>query len=222
MNPKIKPSRRDFAFRVRPAGLILAAGVLAFKPGRAFAEDAPDAAKFIAAFAQNGIVDILAANISAVEKQKRFRDMFKRDFDIPAIGRFVLGRFSRGVPPADQQSFDGLFEDVIVYTWSRRFSEYNGQTLKVVSTAPDGEGSLVHSTVVGKGGDSFNVDWRVRKRPDGFKVVDVIVGGVSMAITYRQEYSNIIGQGGGQSGGLTGLIAQLRQQVDTLKSQQAT
>lgn len=206
-------SRRDFAFRILPAGLAMAAA-----PGLVFAQETQDAGKFIAAFAQNGIVDILAANISAVEKQKRFRDMFKRDFDIPAIGRFVLGRFSKGVPPADQQAFDGLFEDVIVYTWSRRFSEYNGQTLKVVSTAPDGEGSLVHSTVIGKGGDSFNVDWRVRKRPDGFKVVDVIVGGVSMAITYRQEYSNIIGQ----NGGFTGLLTQLRQQVDTLKSQRAT
>ena len=76
-----------------------------------------------------------------------------RDFDIPAIGRFVLGRFSRGVAPADQQSFDTLFEDVIVYTWSRRFSEYNGQTLKVMGSTPDGDqGSLVKSTVIGKGG----------------------------------------------------------------------
>jgi phospholipid transport system substrate-binding protein len=207
------PSRRDFVTRILPAGLAVAAW-----PSLLFAQETQDAGKFIAAFAQNGIVDILAASISGVEKQKRFRDMFKRDFDIPAIGRFVLGRFSRGVAPADQQAFDSLFEDVIVYTWSRRFSEYNGQTLKVVSTAPDGEGSLVHSTVVGKGGDSFNVDWRLRKRPDGFKVVDVIVGGVSMAITYRQEYSNIIGQ----NGGIPGLITQLRQQVDTLKSQQAT
>ncbi|MHB1206065.1 MAG: MlaC/ttg2D family ABC transporter substrate-binding protein [Rhodospirillaceae bacterium] len=206
-------SRRDFAFRILPAGLAMAAA-----PGLAFAQETPDAGKFIAAFAQNGIVDILAATISGSEKQQRFRTMFKRDFDIPAIGRFVLGRFSKGLAPADQQAFAGLFEDVIVYTWSRRFSEYNGQTLKVVSTAPDGEGSLVHSTVIGKGGDSFNVDWRVRKRPDGFKVVDVIVGGVSMAITYRQEYSNIIGQ----NGGFTGLLTQLRQQVETLKSQQAT
>jgi phospholipid transport system substrate-binding protein len=205
--------RRDFVFRILPAGL--AAAVV---PQFVFAQEAQDPAKFIAAFAQNGIVEILAANISTAEKQQRFRAMFKRDFDIPAIGRFVLGRFARGLSPADQQAFDTLFEDVIVYTWSRRFSEYNGQTLKVTSTAPDGEGALVHSTVVGKGGDSFAVDWRLRKRPDGFKVVDVIVGGVSMALTYRQEYSNIITQGGG----ISALLTQLRQQVDTLKSQQAT
>jgi phospholipid transport system substrate-binding protein len=205
-------SRRNFTVRTLTAGIMAVAA-----PHLAFAQEAPDPTKFVAAFAQNGIVEILAANISNTEKQQRFRTMFKQDFDIPAIGRFVLGRFSKGITPADQQSFDGLFEDVIVFTWSRRFSEYNGQTLKVVSTAPDGEGSLVHSTVVGKGGDSFNVDWRLRKRDGAFRVVDVIVGGVSMAITYRNEYANIIGQGGG----LSALITQLRQQVDTLRAQQA-
>ena len=199
--------------------IILGILATAALPRLAFAQDAQDPGKFIAAFAQNGIVDILAANISNAEKQQRFRAMFKRDFDIPAIGRFVLGRFARGIAPADQTAFDTLFEDVIVYTWSRRFSEYNGQTLRVASSTPDGaDGTLVKSNVVGKGGDSFAVDFRVRKRPDGFKVVDVIVGGVSMALTYRQEYNNIIGQ----NGGVPGLITQLRQQVDTLKSQQAT
>lgn len=197
--------------------LVLAATALT--PSLAFAQGAADPAKFVEAFAQNAIVDILTANIPQAEKQKRFRDMFTRDFDIPAIGRFVLGRFSRNVQPAEQQSFDTLFEDVIVYTWSRRFSEYNGQTLKVTGSTADGEaGSLVKSTVVGKGGDSFAVDWRLRKREGGYKVVDVIVGGVSMAITYRNEYANIIGQ----NGGVPGLITQLKQQVDMLKSQQAT
>lgn len=196
-------------------------GILAVAalPRLSFAQDAQDPGKFIAAFAQNGIVDILAANNSNAEKQQRFRAMFKRDFDIPAIGRFVLGRFARGIAPADQTAFDTLFEDVIVLTWSRRFSEYNGQTLRVASSTPDGaEGVLVKSNVIGKSGDTFAVDFRVRKRPEGFKVVDVIVGGVSMALTYRQEYNNIIGQ----NGGVPGLITQLRQQVDTLKSQQAT
>ena len=210
MRPHRLPKRRDF---------LLLLSVATFMPPRAFAQDTADPAKFVETFAQKGIVEILTASIPLAEKQKRFRDIFKRDFDIPAIGRFVLGRFSRGVLPADQQSFDTLFEDVIVLTWSRRFSEYNGQTLKVTGAAPDGDqGSLVKSTVIGKGGDSFAVDWRIRKRPEGYRVVDVIVGGVSMAITYRNEYANIITQ----NGGVPGLIAQLKQQVDTLKSQQAT
>ena len=90
---------------------ILGTFAVALAPYVAFAQDAEDPGKFVADFAQHGIVDILAANISTAEKAQRFRAMFKRDFDIPAIGRFVLGRFARGVAPADQTAFDTLFED---------------------------------------------------------------------------------------------------------------
>jgi len=44
------------------------------------------------------------------------------------------------------------------------------------------------------------VTWRLRKRPDGWRVVDVIVEGVSMAVTYRQEYATILNQQGGMPG----------------------
>src|SRR4051812_37671701 len=81
------------------------------------AEDASGPDTFVASIAQRGIVDILNANIGNAEKQQRFRTLFKQDFDIPAIGQFVLGRYSRTVSPDDKQHFSALFEDVIVYTW---------------------------------------------------------------------------------------------------------
>jgi phospholipid transport system substrate-binding protein len=177
-----------------------------------------DPAEFVAHFAQVGIVDVLEAKITQSEKTQRFRVLFKEMFDIPAIARFVVGRFWRAAQPAEQDKFLKTFEDVIVYTWARRFSEYNGQTLKVESTAPDGEdGSLVTSRIVGKGtSDSFAVAWRLRKRADGQRIVDVIIEGVSMAITYRQEYASIIAQ----QGGMPGLIAQLETRAQELAKQQ--
>jgi phospholipid transport system substrate-binding protein len=104
---------------------------------------------------------------------------------------------------------------VIVYTWSRRFGEYKGQTLKVKDNAPDGEdGAVVNSDIVGNDGQTFVVAWRLRKRETGLRIVDVIVEGVSMAITYRQEYATIIQQ----TGGMAGLLAQMEKQVAELKA----
>jgi len=181
------------------------------------AQDSRDATKFVGDFAQKGIVEVLAANIANAEKQARFRELFKQYFDVPSIGRFVLGRYSRNVAPVDQQSFDSLFEDIIVYTWSRRFSEYNGQSLKVNSATNDGEdGAIVKSIVTDKHGEPISVDWRLRKRPEGYKGVDVIVAGVSMALAYRQEYTTVIAQ----RGGFMGLLTQLQRQVDELRKQQ--
>jgi phospholipid transport system substrate-binding protein len=177
-----------------------------------------DPSEFVSHFAQVGIVDILEAKISAAEKAARFRTLFKDLFDIPSIARFVVGRVWRTAQPAEQERFTKTFEDVIVYTWARRFSEYNGQTLKVESTAPDGEdGQIVNSRIVGKNSsDSFAVAWRLRKREDGFRVVDVIVEGVSMAITYRQEYASIMAQ----QGGIGGLTTQLEARAKDLAKQQ--
>ena len=182
-------------------------------PALAFAQDwKSDPSAFVSHFAQVGIVEVLEAKISQKEKAERFRTLFKGLFDIPAIARFVVGRFWRTTPPAEQEKFLKVFEDVIVYTWNRRFSEYNGQTLKVESTAPDGtDGSVVNSRIVGKGSnDSFAVQWRLRNRDDGLRVVDVIIEGVSMAITYRQEYATIISQQGGMPGLISALESRAR------------
>ncbi|MSO72242.1 MAG: ABC transporter substrate-binding protein [Rhodospirillaceae bacterium] len=174
---------------------------------------------FVGNFAQQGINDILAAPIASVEKQQRFRTVFKKYFDLPGIGRFVLARYWRAASPEEQARFTTLFEDVVVYTWSRRFSEYNGQTLQVSGTQTDGpEGTLVKSTIIGNNNSHFGVDWRLRKRPEGFKVLDIVVEGVSMAITYRQDYATVISQ----TGSFAGLLDRMDSQVADLKRQQGT
>ena len=192
--------------------LFASAGVVLALP--AWAQSA-DPAAFVADLAQKGIVDILAAKTTQAERTQRFRAMFKEYFDLPAISKFVLGRYARNVTPDDQTKFDALFEDVVVYTWARRFSEYNGQTLKVASSAPDGtDGAIVKSTVVSNSGENIAVDFRLRKRPNGYKGVDVIIAGVSMALTYRQEYGAVLAQG------FPALVSQLEKQVSDLKSKQ--
>lgn len=171
---------------------------------------AQEPAAFISKFSQQGITDILAAEIPEEEKQNRFRTMFDQYFDIPQIGRFVLGRYWRLTSDEQKQKFGALFKDVIVHTWSRRFSEYNGQTLKVTNTIPEGKkGAVVKSEIIGNDGATIDVDWRLRTRNPGYQVVDVIVEGVSMAITYRQEYSTVISR----SGGFDGLLNEMQEQV---------
>ncbi len=160
-----------------------------------------DPRAFINHFAEAGIEGILTAEIDDTEKTAQFRTLFNDGFDIPAISRFVIGRTWRRTSDADKEAFIALFEDVIVYTWSRRFSEYKGQTIEVRGTTPDGNtGTLVDSVIVDKAGQTISAQWRLRMRDDGLRIVDVIIEGVSMAITYRQDYASVIRQQGGMSG----------------------
>lgn len=178
--------------------LLMISGTQAYAADELWRTDPTD---FINHFAEAGIEGILTADIDDTEKIARFRTLFNDGFDIPAISRFVIGRTWRRTSDADKEAFITLFEDVIVYTWSRRFSEYTGQTIEVRGTTRDGNtGTLVDSVIVDEGGQTISAQWRLRMREGGLRIVDLIIEGVSMAITYRQDYTSVIRQQGGMSG----------------------
>jgi phospholipid transport system substrate-binding protein len=76
--------------------------------------------------------------------------LFREDFDITALGRFVLGRFWRVFNPLQQEEFLRLFEDYVVLTYSDRLSEYAGNGSRPSATgnrlAPGG--AIVTSEIV--------------------------------------------------------------------------
>ncbi|EKV28220.1 ABC-type transport system [Caenispirillum salinarum AK4] len=197
-----------------PLFLLLAVAVVA-QPNAARAEITPEQGMaFIENIANKGINEVIAADVPQQEKTQRFRDMFLANFGTESTARFVLGRHSRGADPEQLDRFQQLFREYNVLIWARRFDEYNGQELKVTGTRPDDDkGLFVESQVVNtEGGEPINIVWRLREREGGPKVVDIIVEGVSMALTYRSEYDAIISRSG-----LSGLNDQLAQKVQELK-----
>ena len=200
------------------AALVLACFVL-LPPAPARAQVDLDAARsLVAEVAEQGVSDVLVSDLSHGEKIERFRALFEQHFDIPAIARFVLARHARGLDEAELARFIDLFREVNIYTWARRFKDYDGQQLVVSDALADGDhGAFVDTRVEQEGNQQpMTVRWRLRQREDGFKVVDLIVEGVSMAITYRSEYGSVISQ----RGSVAALNALLEQQVERLKAEQ--
>src|SRR5579864_2757469 len=84
----------------------------------------------------NGLVGEAIANIkdqqgAASDKGAKFRALLEAGFDIPRISRFVLGRYWNGASNEQRQHFASLFEDWIVRSYSARFKDYGGQTIRV-------------------------------------------------------------------------------------------
>lgn len=210
-------TRRFLIARLVPAVLV-AVTLLGIGPA-ARAVEGDTAKDFVATVAQKGIEEVVAAELPQAEKISRFRDLFTTYFDVPSIARFVLGRYWRQATPEEQERFVELFKEVNVYTWARRFKDYSGQELQVVASQPDGDkGAFVETRVQQTGGqEPLSVRWRLRARdngPMGLQIVDLVVEGVSMAITYRSEYASVIESKGGV-GALNDLLAE---QLDRLKS----
>ena len=62
-------------------------------------------------------VHVLVRNTSPEQKLAGFRELFREYFDVPGLGRFVLGRFWRVLTPSEQQEFLRLFENYVVHTY---------------------------------------------------------------------------------------------------------
>jgi len=189
----------------RYVALLLIAVIAAPLPARAAATDPSG---FISDLGERAI-NVLTSTQSQAERESQFTKLFDEGFDVPGIARFVLGPYWRTATDAQRDEFTKLFEAYIIHAYVVRFSAYSGQQLKVTGSRPEGDGALVTSQITGvNNSPPVKVDWRVAKADAGFKITDVIVEGVSMAITERQEFASVIQRGGGQ---LEALLKALRE-----------
>lgn len=154
--------------------------------------------EFIDSLAQNAINFLADESLNNEQKKKKFEKLLNDRFAMKTIGRFAMGRYWRTASPAQREQYFKLFQDMIVDVYSHRFSEYNGQEFIVSSAKAQNEkDTIVQSYIVDQSGKKFSVDWRVRNKNGVYKVVDVMVEGVSMALTQRSDFASVIQRGGG-------------------------
>src|SRR5229473_7169082 len=129
---------------------------------------AQDARTFIGTLGQQAI-EVLGPNVPETQRQARFRELFRDDFDLPGIGQFVLGRYWRIATPQEQQDFLGLFQEYLVRAYSARLGAYGGEPFRVIGIHPNGEETIVTSEIVRRNGSPIAVDWHLIGR-DPFKI----------------------------------------------------
>ncbi len=139
------------------------------------------------------------ANLSPEQKTAQFRDLLNTSFDMRTIGRFAMGRHWRSASKEQQTEYLNLFNDMVINVYTGRFSEYKGQGFEVVSSRADGKKDyLVSSYIVPGNGSKIKLDWRLRHKNGQYKVIDIIIEGVSMSLTQRSDFSSVIQRGGGK------------------------
>lgn len=177
------------------------------------AAPASDAGAFILGLAESAMNTVAIKDLSDAERSNRFRNLFVDTFDLPEISRFVLGRYWRSATEAQRTEFQKLFEDIQVYTWTRRFKEYNGETLELGAVKAEGEDFIVDSQMKRAKLAPINVSWRVRRSGETFHILDIIVEGASMAITFRSDYSAVLSSQGGKMDGLLDVMRKKAEQI---------
>ena len=161
-------------------------------------------------------LQVVTRTTSPEQKIAGFRQLFREDFDVPGLGRFVLGRFWRIFTPLEQQEFLGLFENYVVLTYSDRLSEFadSGNVPKVTGCRADPDGALVSSEIVrgaGRGptAQPIKVDWRLTGHDGIYKISDVVIAGLSMAVNGRSQLEGVVERNGGRA---QAILTVMRQQ----------
>jgi phospholipid transport system substrate-binding protein len=208
--------KRRTVLKAAMAGLFLMLSTVA-----APASAEQDAKAFVNGLANAAMETMTTKGVSDRERVARFRTLFVANVDLPEIGRFVLGRYWRTSTPEQQTEFLKLFEDIVVLTWATRFKDYaGGMQHEVTNVTQDGErGLFVDSVVRSEKQEPIELQWRLRQPDSGFKVVDLVVAGSSMAITYRSEYASVVQSNGGK---VDGLLAAMRRKVAQLEAERAS
>jgi phospholipid transport system substrate-binding protein len=153
----------------------------------------------------NRAIELLNNKTDPAIRQARFRQLFHDQFDGAGVARFVLGRYWRSAGAEEQQEFVKLFENYVAFVYTARLANLGGQTFKIRGSRSDGDGVIVSTDVISPGGTSpLRIDWRLVNDNGGYKINDVIVEGISMAVTQRSEFASIIDAGkDGKRGALT-------------------
>lgn len=144
-------------------------------------------------------------------RNKEFARIFSENIASEYVGNFVLGPTARQINDDQRKSFYKLFSDYSVKIYVSRLDDFAGAKLAVNKSDVNGKDTIVSTlvTVKGAGGQKeqlYHVDWRVREFDGNWRVTDLVVEGVSMTQTMRDEFQSIINRNGFQ--GLVDLLKQ--------------
>jgi phospholipid transport system substrate-binding protein len=137
------------------------------------------------------------------DREQRIRGLLQDHFDIPAISRYVLGRYSVGASRQEQDTFADLFQRWLVVTYTGSVKGFSETAWTVVGTRPEGTAGVVVSSEIPQAQSRpIEIDWRLHQDGGQYKIVDVSLEGISLVLVEREEAAAIIQRNGGTVTGL--------------------
>jgi phospholipid transport system substrate-binding protein len=152
---------------------------------------AVDPTSFVSDLASRALAQ-LPNEDTATARQERFRQLFRQYFDVEACARAALGPYWLKATALQRQEFVGLYEDYVVIGYSKALRTLGGDSFTVLGTQLDKERIIVTSRIQISDAAPIRVDWQLSKTNRGYKVIDVIVNGISMASTQHSDLVSVI------------------------------
>ena len=137
----------------------------------------------------------LSKDISKKEKMLELQELAKDTVDIKGIGFYTLGKYRKEISDDQKVRYSELFEDYFLKSFSSRLSEYSNPKINVISKDKKNENYTIVSSILvaTKDRPEVKIDWRIyTKNPDKPLIRDLIIEGLSLARTQKEEFASII------------------------------
>lgn len=180
--------------------LLLAAAVAGFAvgPARATQNADPAAAKVVVRQTVDQVLAVLARkDLSIEERRSLIEDIAFQRFDFPTMSRLVLKRGWLRFNPAQREQFVKEFREYLAASYGTRIERYQQEKVDVTGDRVEPRGDVTVMTKI-KGGsaDGIEIDYRMRNREGSWKVIDVVIEGVSLVQNFHSQFADILSKGG--------------------------
>ena len=143
----------------------------------------------------NRAAKTLGGNLTKVERVDKLKEIASDTVDISGIGYYTLGAYRKNINDEQLKQYNLLFRQYFLKSFSSRLAEYSNPEIKVVSKKKLNKNyTMVSSVLVStEQRPEVKIDWRIyTKNPENPKIRDLIIEGLSLARTQKEEFSSII------------------------------
>mgnify|MGYP001468622645 CR=1 FL=1 len=149
----------------------------------------------------NRAAKTLSGTLSKTERVEKLKDIARDTVDIDGIGFYSLGTHRKNLTEKQVDKYKELFAEYFLKSFSSRLAEYTNPEIEVVSKKIINKNyTIVSSRLVATGNrPEVKIEWRVyTKDPNNLLIRDLIIEGLSLARTQKEEFSSIINSSGGK------------------------
>ena len=138
---------------------------------------------------------VLVGNFSKDEKMEKLKAIALKSVDIKGIGLYSLGSHRKSLSDSQKEKYNELFKKYFLKSFASRLSDYTDPKINVLSMEKLNEKYTIVSSILiaTEKNPEVKIDWRVyTKNPDNPLIMDLIIEGLSLARTQKEEFNSVI------------------------------
>ena len=142
-------------------------------------------------------------SLNTDSRLKKLNDLSQSYLDLDALAGYTLGDYRDKATASEKDNFNKLFREYFIKNMSSKLNDFADQELKILESKKINENNIIVSTKIfsKKDAQEIKVDWRIYTKESKFLARDLVVEGLSLARTQKEEFASIIA-----SKGFVGLI----------------